>query len=261
MRKWNLDDKLRWKRSAESQVHFIKNNVCGNLLNAPGFVVGTHHSKSCKLPVYFIRMRNGIELTMRGNFYDWKASVVIPEGYSGLPVGIIPEDCLSYKMVETPADKIPSCYCEGFKEDWCYDGYNPANPGRKFTIEVPDKERLYVILHVLKHVYPDVVFDEKSDVRDEDGLRKSIAGIFSAHGYDETEEDMSMGIKRERRLVSGWEILWRTHKVIDDIHYDTDNLEHKECDVLEDTAENYAKVISRFLEVHREFLMEEWLFS
>ena len=257
-RKWNLDDKLLWKRSAEKQASFVRSTVCGNLLNVPGFVVSTHYSKSCELPVYFIRMRNGIEVTMRGNFYDWKVSVVIPEGYAGLPAGIIPEDCLSYRMVENPGEKIPSCYCEGFKEEWCYDGYNPDSPGRKFTIEIPDEERLYVILHVLKHAYPDVVFDEKSDTRDTDELKRSIEDIFSAHGYDETEESVSFGISGERRLVSGWEILWRTHKKIENLRYESIP---DDCRITENSPEEYAKVINMFPEVHREFLMEEWLFS
>ena len=75
--------------------------------------------------MYFLKLRNGIKLIMRCNFYDWKVSVEIPDDYEPLPKDYLPTDCLSHSMVENKGERIAPCYMEGFRKEWCYDAYIP----------------------------------------------------------------------------------------------------------------------------------------
>lgn len=259
MRKWELADTLCYKKAAEMQACFVRDKICGNLLKSCGFVVNTHMSKSCELPVYYVKLRNGIKLTMRNNFYDWKMSVEIPDAYDNLPVDYLPLDCLSHRMVERPIEAIAPCYLEGFKTEWCYGAYDPQNPSKKFTIEIPDNERLYVIVHCLKHAYPDVVFNVEDDKRSMEDITKAIDAIYDTNGYNDWEEEKFLGKTTKRRVMSGWEILWRTYCKIDDLYHD--NKISVERVTTNGTPKQFAEAIGEFPEVHQEFLLEEWLFN
>ena len=259
MRKWELDDKLIYKKASENQACFVRSKICGNLLKSRGFVVSTHHSKSCLLPVYFVKVRNGIKLTMRYNFYDWKVSVEIPEEYDNLPANYLPMDCMSHSMVLHDGEKIASCYCEGFKEEWCYDAYNPKQPGKKFTIEIPDDERLYVVLHYLKHAYPDKVFNVSADKRTVEQIKTDIDAILAANGFNDMYDDTSWVKPTKRRVMSAYEILWRTYIKMDDLSEEI-RKEFGESMCISNDSQRYAEVINKFPKVHREWLMEEWLF-
>ena len=230
---WALEEALIYKQAAYNQAHFFINKICGDLLKSKGFVVSHHTSKSCKLPVYFIKLRNGIRLTMRCNFYDWKLSVEIPEEYASLPTNYLPEDCLSHDLVQNKRDKISPCYCEGFKKEWCYDAYDPQLPPKKFTIEIPDDERLYVIIHYIKHAYPDVTFNPEDDKRTVDELKSDIE-----------------------------KILWRTYCIMVEYPYSEEirKVFGKSMCISND-PQSYAEVIKKFPEIHKEFLMEEWMYN
>ena len=259
-RKWELDENLIYKKAALSQASFVKGSICGNLLKARGFVVSTHCSKSCELPVYFIKLRNGIKLIMRCNFYDWKISVDIPEEYDILPANYLPTDCLSHCLVENATDKIPLCYLEGFKKEWSFDAYIPEQPGKRFTIEIPDDERLYVIIHYLKHAYPDKVFNPEDDQRTIEEIKASVENIINANGYNDWYDDTSWGKPHKRRIMSAWEILWRTYCIMDDMSSEI-RKEFGSSMCIENDPQRYAETIKRFPEIHKEFLMEEWMFN
>lgn len=260
---WALKETLIYRQAAYDQVNFVINKICGNLLKCKGFVVSHHTSKSCKLPVYFIKLRNGIRLTMRCNFYDWKLSVEIPEEYASLPTNYLPEDCLSYDLVQNKIDKISPCYCEGFKKEWCYDAYDPQLPPKKFTIEIPDDERLYVIIHYLKHAYPDVTFNPKDDKRTVDELKSDIEKILDAHGFNDWKEETNCeGKVSKYRVMNAWEILRRTYCIMDEYPYSEEirKVFGKSMCISND-PQRYAEVIKKFPEIHKEFLMEEWMYN
>jgi hypothetical protein len=259
-RKWELSEELIYKNAAKSQASFVQNKIVGNLLKTVGFVVSHHYSKSCELPVYFMKMRNGIKIIMRCNFYDWKLSVEIPKEYADLPANYLPEDCLSHDMVENKGEKIPPCYCEGFKKEWCYNAYIPEQPGKKFTIEIPDDERLYVIMHYLKHAYPDKNFNISDDKRSVEELKTNIDNILDANGFNEYREDTSWGKPTQRRVMSAWEIIWRTYCKLDDLSSEIREI-YGESMCISNDSQRYSECILRFPEVHKEWLMEEWLFS
>ena len=190
---------------------------------------------------------------MRNNFYDWKVSIETPMNKETLPPYFIPEDCLSYRMVENKLDKIPECYLEGFKDEWCYDAYNPEKPSRKFTIEVPSKYLLFIIIHKLKHAYPDIKVNVEDDKRTKEELTRDINIILENNGHSEyipnrfNEEKMCP-------LMYIYEILWRTY-------YKIDGKSEIDFPVIDETVDNYVDVIMKYPEIHEEFLREEMMYN
>lgn len=259
MRTWDLEDNLIYKKSATSQACFVRDNITDGLLKAHCFVVSTHYSKSCLLPVYYIKMRNGIKLIMRCNFYDWKLSVEIPESYDNLPVDYLPKDCMTFSMVEDPLEPIPSCYLEGFKEEWCYGAYNPQNPSKRFTIEVPNDYCLFTVIHYLKHAYPDIEFDMNQDTRTSEEITAAIEKILDENGYNDMYDRKDFGKVFKSRRMSLYEIIWRLHYKIETLYYE------KKVDKNSlgegDNLAFHVDMIMRYPEIHKEFLMEEYLYN
>lgn len=265
MRKQKLDDNLLWKDASISQELFVRDTICGNLLKVHGFVVSTHYSKSCELPVYFITMRNGIKLIMRYNFYDWKVSVETPDNQPALPANYLPTDLMTFSMVNGKLEKIPQCYLEGFKKEWCYDAYDPENIPRKFTIEVPSKYNLYVIIYLLKHAYPDISILDGTDTRTAEELTKDINDILDNNGHNEFEANRFDEKKEAKsRVMSAWEILWQTYKKIDNLKHDEHYNKTEVYDMfpcINESVENYVNVIMKYPEAHEEFLREELMYK
>lgn len=110
-RRWELDEKLIYKKASEKQMRFVRDRICLYLLHVPCFKVSWHTSKSCLLPVYGFTMRNGIKVICRENFYDWKLSIELPKP---LPPNFIPDDILTWNDC---GKDIPDCYLEGFKDE------------------------------------------------------------------------------------------------------------------------------------------------
>lgn len=252
-RTFKLDSNLIWKSSAESQECFVRDTICGDLLHSNCFLVNFHHSKSCKLPVYYMKLRNGISVITRGNFYDWKISVEIPEEYPALPANYLPDDCMSWRMVENRYETIDSYFLEGFKYEWAYEGYNPATPAKKFTIEVPTDEKLYVIMHYLKHAYPETVINVSDDTRTIEEIQASIDHIVDNFGGSEVEKDDNGKTVYNydgtpSTVMSIRDIFWRTYYKA----YRLDNVKEPEGD-----SKTYAECIMKNPEVHEEFLRDE----
>lgn len=130
---WFMENKpgqeMIYREAAEKQIMFVRDeffNFFTQEMIKKIEVISTHTSKSIKLPVYHIVMKDGFELIMRGNFHDWKISVNSPSDIE-LPEKILTNSTLS-------GNKMLSCYCEGFKEEWIWDSY--MNNKQKFTIEI-----------------------------------------------------------------------------------------------------------------------------
>lgn len=89
-------------------------------------ILGWHTSKSYQLPVVKFETQAGLKLIVRGNFYNWKASVEAPEAVP--PV---------FHDLFDPADRrsILPCYCEGFPARWVFGPY--ADDPAQFTAETP----------------------------------------------------------------------------------------------------------------------------
>lgn len=159
MRCTDIDKKMLWKGSAEHQMSFV-NRMTRGLLKVPCFVISRHRSKSVELPVYGFRMRNGIEIIMRDNFYDWKVSIKTPmemfldldgcrDLFSGWSHEVGVSEKTGRKLYSYDGD-IAECYCEGFNHDWVHPFYRKGC--RECTIEVGGDYRLYTLLYLLNSI-------------------------------------------------------------------------------------------------------------
>jgi hypothetical protein len=138
-RRVDLDEALYYKKSAERQTIFMRDDICRDLLRIPCFVVSHHVSKSCLLPVYFFKLNNCIEVICRENFYGWVVSVKTPtsECEISLPADLIHGD---------GDDKdIHPVYCEGFKDEWVF----PYSNKHKMTFRVRNNYQFWSLMREL----------------------------------------------------------------------------------------------------------------
>ena len=276
MRQWDIDENLIYKKAGINQAIFVRDELALNLLRAvPVFAISTHRSKSVPLPVYGLTMRNGIKLIMRDNFYDWKATVILPKP--------LPKNYLPTELFSNHGD-ISDCYLEGFHASWSFKNYDPESETQtKFTVELSNKYKVYMLVFFLKNAFPDKEFNPEDDKRTVEEIKASIDKIHDEAGFNIWREDDTFGGKPyKRRLMSGFEILWRTYNAIDDFkndevtdydskykyfenkywnsHPHEDNARFLMLDVPNDSS-LFAKIIHGEPEVHKVFLMEEWLYN
>jgi hypothetical protein len=163
---------LIYYKSASNQVQFIRDEIAPLILpkvsyderpevelahpdggyywtKCTAFVMGTHTSKSCEIPVYgFERPDLGLTLIMRGNFYNWKLSVV-----SETPIELPQLKVLSYteppREPDYTGDCLSSCYFEGFDSDWCFGYYEEDH--RKFSMELYGRNALWTTIFMIMH--------------------------------------------------------------------------------------------------------------
>ena len=250
IRKTELDENLIYKKSAESQMSFMRNEIGLNLLKGMHvFVVSTHYSKSCELPVYYIMLDNGIKVIARANFYDWKISVDSPVD---IPAMSVPLDILTGGV----KSKIPDVYLEGFHSSWSYDAYNPMNPGKRFTVEVSDRYRFYVLIHALKNALPDRPIWVNDDKRSVDEIEAAVTKIYKDNGFYEMVPN-KWDSKKLTGFICGWEILWRTHCAIENLRDTHKDLSYSDLMDVNKDPRMMAEFIMKYPEVHEVFLREE----
>lgn len=155
MRENELDDNLDYKKAAERQMAFVRDKIGLHLTNSPIFVLSTHMSKSCLLPVYGLKLTNGIELIMRENFYGWVVSIRSP-----FTIEKLPKFCYGDKYDDTDSNDIHECYCEGFHNSWVYAF---ANENFKYsTFRVHEDYDLYTLIYELNNLEGEAVKDVSS---------------------------------------------------------------------------------------------------
>ena len=109
-------------------------------------VIGTHTSKSIKLPVYRLENKEkGLVIILRDNFHNWKMSVI-----SEIP--IVRDFQIFY---DTPpiepdytGDELHPVYFEGFPEDLIF-GYQKESDGRKWSAEISNNYDLYFVIKTI----------------------------------------------------------------------------------------------------------------
>jgi hypothetical protein len=148
-------DEMLWKGASGQQVMFARDDL--RYLVAAGLdyedarnictVISTHRSKSVELPVYcWSRPDIGLQLVARGNFYNWKLSVL-----SAAPINAD----FSALFKTTPpiapdytGDPLSSCYFEGFPEDLIFGYYEPSDK-RRWSAEIGGDHGLWTTFFLL----------------------------------------------------------------------------------------------------------------
>ena len=172
MRENELDEKLIWKKAAEKQMSFVRNKIGAHLTHSPIFVFSTHMSKSCLLPVYGLKLTNGIELIMRENFFGWVISIRSP-----FIIEKLPKFCYGdYLCKGDYSADIATCYCEGFNDSWVYkfknENFNYS------TFRVYEDYDLYTLIYLLNNLNGEMVKDKTSSLTI---IKTCIEEIFKHH--------------------------------------------------------------------------------
>jgi len=131
-----IPEDMCWRKSALRQ-----NGVFDSLKLGNAVACSSHTSKSCKLPVVRGVVAPGVVVIIRGNFYDWKVSVISDHPLPGI------DDTYLFE----PETHHRSVYFEGFDNAWCFGSYK--NNQQQFSVELEyDPLRLYTFVRELRRV-------------------------------------------------------------------------------------------------------------
>lgn len=105
----------------------------------PVMVISTHTSKSVKLPVYRIHLKEyNIEIILRYNFYNWIISINSEKPLDFDHMGLFDQTRV-----------ITHHYCEGFPKDKVYGCYQDNQS--KFTIDIESQYDVYTFFYLLNN--------------------------------------------------------------------------------------------------------------
>ena len=114
---------------------------------------------------------------------------------------------------------------------------------------------------MLKHLYGDIDLHNEIKNLTKEEIVNTINVIYEAYGYNEMTIDDSWGKPTEKRIMSGWEIMWRTYHQLDDYDFRKRyNLDYVSFDICDD-PEKFADEILKYPEVAREFVLEKKMYE
>lgn len=152
------DEKLIYRDGLAEQCLFVRDTLMKNLFielatdylkyndfsderneiydNFVPFVIGSHRSKSVKLPVMEMDLsRIGLKIILRYNFYDWCISVESDDDVECDFMGLITDQ---------------KGYFEGFPTDRIYDNYSLQN-NKNFSVVLNNKYQVYTFVFLLRN--------------------------------------------------------------------------------------------------------------
>lgn len=152
------DEKLIYKDGLAEQCLFVRDTLMLNLFidiatdylkygdysdesneiyhNFVPLVIGTHYSKSVKLPVMEMDMSKiGLNIILRYNFYDWCISVESNDEVNCDFMGLVTGQ---------------KGYFEGFPTDIIYDNYSSQN-NKQFSVVLNNKYQVYTFMFLLRN--------------------------------------------------------------------------------------------------------------
>jgi len=149
LQEWANENKpsetLNYKNGYWTQIMFVRDALPPLLFksyeegkNHLPVVISTHTSKSVKLPVFQIQLPNGLTITMRYNFHDWKLSIKSPT-----------EVDADFMELFNPTEAHSSCYFEGFPSELVYGAY--AENKAQFSISLWDDYQVFTFFWILSN--------------------------------------------------------------------------------------------------------------
>ena len=246
MRTNDIGDQYLWKNAAISQEIFVRDQICMNLLHVPCFVISTHCSKSITLPVYGFKMKNGIKVMCRENFYGWCVSVELPRTRE--EKDFLPDEVIGEHLG----------FFEGFEDDWVHTKYDPKKKQKKFSFSVHSDYDFYMLMYFFNRMFEPVEFsDEPMDKEEIEGL---IKDIYKKQGHEEYEPNDWGG---KSRVMSGFELLWWVFKIFDDCDFRKKNGFEERISTLDisNDPKQFADYISRAPEMRNAFREAVWHYN
>jgi len=149
-----VSDEMLWKKSYINQFMFVRDEIGGLVNRELGkvFVINTRTSKSIKLPVYFME-KNGLQLILKENFYNWKMSVIsgkpIVADFDGLFHTTYPVD------IDYTGNPLSSVYFEGFPEEFIF-GYYQKSEKMRWSAEIGSGYLLYTSIFLILKARGDI---------------------------------------------------------------------------------------------------------
>lgn len=139
------DDKMIWKEAASTQVVFFRDIFFEMFPDQVEVVevISTHRSKSIDLPVYHVKLKNGIDLIFRDNFHGIRISVESP-----FDIHLHSEITAQLLFGNSIEEQVHECYCEGFKREWIYGPYKLDK--KKFTAEIYSTKYFHTFVFLLR---------------------------------------------------------------------------------------------------------------
>ena len=157
---------LNYGKASQNQIMFVRDSIIKTLhgtwafppyegenifnesneeraLRKPKFlVVGSHRSKSCELPVYYLKLGEAvgdqpIEIVMRDNFHDWNVSVRSAVPLKGVFTVLISKNT-SY------------CFYQGFPSEFIFEAYSEEN-NKEFSFYLNTDQELWTFFWLLFH--------------------------------------------------------------------------------------------------------------
>jgi hypothetical protein len=186
----HLDESLIYKEAGAKQIMFVRDRVipvtCRGYADYKEwrektcFVISTHSSKSCDLPVFSIEPPGkAIRFVMRDNFYNWKVSVIADRDIDINPEGLfraMPPAAPGYS-----GDTLASVYFEGFPKDLIFGYYNDAMDAYqvgeqfKFSAELGSDYQLWTFVFLCMQNYEADLWVKQRVERDEETKRRAKA--------------------------------------------------------------------------------------
>ena len=147
-------EKLAWSRTARDQFNFVRDTLRSVAsIDAPGFAIGEHHSKSILLPVYLLHHEKA-RFYLRGNFYNWKMSVVSESPIEVDLTGL----CHTTPPVEPDytGDPLNPVYFEGFPPELIFGYYeqNKTTWSAEFHGDFELATAMFLVMRALGEIRP-----------------------------------------------------------------------------------------------------------
>ena len=165
-------DEMIWKGSTGKQLEIMRK--IGSFITKERDqvqVINEHHSKSIRLPVYYIKHLD-LQLILRNNFYNWKLSVICNS----------PIEADFTKLFHTTppiepnytGNELASCYFEGFPKDLIFNYYEESDKKTWSACINADEDlwvTIYLILDALGHIPPKKWHTKESHRKELDAQR------------------------------------------------------------------------------------------
>jgi hypothetical protein len=165
------------------------------------------------------------------------------------------KDIISKDLIECGYDSdISDCYFEGFRKEWVFEGYKPNDKKqRNFSFGIYSDYEFYTVMYMLKNLYEPKDFSKDAKNLTKEKVVETINNIYANNGFNDIKEVFESGyVSRE---MSGWEILWRTWRELDNSDTRKKSGIYVSMDV-PDNPEEFADHILKYPEVAQTFVFE-----
>ena len=109
--------------------------------------------------------------------------------------------------------------------------------------------------------YEYLEFDPETDKRSVEEVAKAIEKLYDDNGFNKFETENMGDREWKRRLMSPYDIIWRTYYALEQAERKANNGEYVSITKISENPKEFAEHILRFPEVHAILLSEEFCYN